>query len=131
MQAAEIDLDLQTSPSKGPNVFPVNLAQIHSAVRSWDISYINKKSHRQRQKQNLTQFTVCGNEYVGKFFCKYRIATAESAKLGLCCIYPNTGHRITADILTASKCIERTSDSEWLEYHPQWSCNQDDHCNRE
>ena len=30
---------------------------------SGDISYTNKKSHRQRQKQNLTQFTACSNEW--------------------------------------------------------------------
>jgi len=26
------DLDIQTRPSKGPNIFPVNLAQMHSAI---------------------------------------------------------------------------------------------------
>jgi len=41
--------------------FFVNLAQIHSVVR--DIFHIHKqKSDGQRLKQNLTQFTVCGNE---------------------------------------------------------------------
>jgi len=30
---------------------------------SGDISYTNKKSHRQRQKQNLTQFTASSNEW--------------------------------------------------------------------
>jgi len=53
------DLDIQTPPSEGPNTsFHVNLVQICSAVPR-DISY-TKKSRRQRQKQNITQFTTCG-----------------------------------------------------------------------
>jgi len=28
---------------------------------SRDVSYTNKRSHRQHQKQNLTQFTLCSN----------------------------------------------------------------------
>jgi len=43
-------------------VFTVNLAQIRSAVQRFPRYFIHKqKSHRQRQKQNVTQFTVCGN----------------------------------------------------------------------
>jgi len=44
------------------HVFRVNLAQIHSAVPR-DISYTNKKNHRLTAlKQNLPQFTACGNK---------------------------------------------------------------------
>jgi len=57
------DLDIQPSPSEGPNtVFRLNLAQ----VRSWcsavprGISYKSKKSQT-APKHNLPQFTACGN----------------------------------------------------------------------
>jgi len=43
-------------------VLSVNLDLIRSAVPKIFFSYRDKKSHRQRQKQNLTQFTECGNE---------------------------------------------------------------------
>ena len=84
----EIDTDLQTHPSEESNTssmwicrtsvqrFPryppitpflslVTLAfdlYLHTRP-SGDVSYT--KSHRQRQKQNLTQFTVCGKIYTG------------------------------------------------------------------
>jgi len=58
------DLDLwpwHLNPSKRgtKHVFPVNLAQIRSAVPE---IFHTQKSHRQRQKQNLTQFTAFGNK---------------------------------------------------------------------
>jgi len=57
------DLDLwlwhSNSSKRGTkHVFPVNLARIRSAVP--DIFHTQTKS--QHQKQNLTQFTACGNK---------------------------------------------------------------------
>jgi len=62
MQAAEIDLDLQTHPNEGPNTFSVWIW--HKSVLRFPRYFIHKqKSHRQRQKQYFTQqFTVCGND---------------------------------------------------------------------
>jgi len=42
------------------HVFRMNLAQIRSAVS--EIFHTQTKSRRQRHKQNLTQFTACGNQ---------------------------------------------------------------------
>jgi len=39
------------------HIFPVNLAQVRSAAL--DIYHTQTKTHRQRQKQNLMQFTAC------------------------------------------------------------------------
>jgi len=50
------DLDIQIRPREGPNIFHVNLAQIRSVVP--EIFHTQKS---QRQKQNLMQFTACGN----------------------------------------------------------------------
>ena len=55
---AVVMLDIQTRPSEGPNVFLVNLAQI---IQRFPRYFLHKqKSHRQRQKQSLTQFIACG-----------------------------------------------------------------------
>jgi len=49
------DLNLQTPPSEGPNTS--SLWILHKSSGSRDISYrLQTKRHRQRQKQNLTQF---------------------------------------------------------------------------
>ena len=58
------DLDIQTHPSKGLNTYSVGIWR--KAVQQFprDISYSNKKSHRQSQKQNLAQFTTCSNKYI-------------------------------------------------------------------
>jgi len=59
-QAAEIDLDLQTRPSEGPTRLPCEfVANPFSGSRH--ISYTNKKVTDSAKKQNLTQFTACGN----------------------------------------------------------------------
>ena len=53
------DFDIQTRPERGTKrVFRVNLAQIRSTVP--ETFHTETKSHSQRQKQNLTQFTACG-----------------------------------------------------------------------
>jgi len=69
-QAAEIDLDLQTRPSdRGTkHVFRVNLAQIRSAVP--EIFHTQTKKSQTALKQNLTQFTACGND---KFYSRYSL----------------------------------------------------------
>jgi len=55
------DLDLQIRPSEGPNTYTVWIWR--KSVQLFRIYFIYKqKSHRQRQKQNLTQFTACGNQ---------------------------------------------------------------------
>ena len=57
------DLDLWHSNSSeqgAKHVFPVNLAQIRSAVP--EIFHTQTKSHS--QKENLMQFTACGNNYM-------------------------------------------------------------------
>jgi len=61
MQAAKIDLDLQTRPSEGLNTS--SLCTWRKSVQRFpqDISYTKKVTDLRRQKQNLTQFTMCGN----------------------------------------------------------------------
>jgi len=68
------DLVIQTRPSEGPNM-RVNLAPTLWMWRnlfshSWDISYTNKSQH---QKQNLPQFTACGNKHNLTIFGTHRV----------------------------------------------------------
>jgi len=53
------DLDLQTRPSEGSNIFRVNLVQIRSAVPEIFHTQIKKVTV---PKQNLTQFTACSKK---------------------------------------------------------------------
>ena len=54
------DLDIQTCPSKGPNMSSMWIWS--KSVQQFPRYFINKKSQRQRQKQNLMQFTACGKK---------------------------------------------------------------------
>ena len=55
------DLDIQTLPSEGTINTP-SMWICRKYVQRLPRYFIHRqKSHRQRQKQNLTQFTVCGN----------------------------------------------------------------------
>ena len=54
------DLDIQTHPSEGPTRLLCEFGA-NPFSGSHDISYTNQKVTGQRQKQNLTQFTACGN----------------------------------------------------------------------
>jgi len=54
----------------------VNLAQIRSAVP--ETFHTQTKSHGQRQKQNLAQFTACDNETT--LTCSRRLPTKASAE---------------------------------------------------
>ena len=86
----------------------MNLAQIRSAVGSRDISYTNK-SHRQRPKQNLTQFTACGkNEsYSGGVLETYCIRLFPSQLL-----YGNWTTRGYANWRTGQLAVSQTPPKE-------------------
>jgi len=56
------DLDIQTRPSEGPNTNSSSLQIWCKSVQQFrDISCANKKKSAPAPKQNLTQFTACGN----------------------------------------------------------------------
>ena len=56
----DLDLQLQTRPSEGPNTSSVCIC---CKSVQWFSRYLihKQKSHRQRQKHNFMQFTACGN----------------------------------------------------------------------
>ena len=54
------DLDIQTRPRKGPNMSSLWIWR--KSIQRFPRYFIHKQeSHRQRQKQNLMQFTACDN----------------------------------------------------------------------
>ena len=61
MVTLTFDLDIQTHPSEGPNT-PSLWIWCKSVQRFPRYFIHEQKSHRERQKQNLTQFTACGNK---------------------------------------------------------------------
>jgi len=83
------DIDIQTCPSKGPNMSSLWIQC--KSVQQFPRYFIHKqKSHRQRPKQNLMQFTVCGN------------------------------HQTRKDIIPNTNCMQVTERAEKCRFCPWW-----------
>jgi len=83
------------------HVFPVNLAQIRLAVPEiFDAK--TKKSETAIKKQNLTQFTACGNYTLDVIQLLTVNWLRKEQALYPLCQYSYTGHKYTA---TANACL--------------------------
>jgi len=61
LEALTLDLDLQSHPNEGPNTS--SLWIWHKSIQRFTRYFIHKQnSHRPHQKQNLPQFSACGND---------------------------------------------------------------------